>query len=66
MGFTKRYVAEEITKKYLDESNLKGLFTSKVDTFIFVDEFSSKVYELFKEGHNDSQIKLKLNIETNN
>jgi len=66
MGFTKRYVAEEITKKYLDESNLKGLFTSKVDTFIFVDEFSSKVYELFKEGHDDSQIKLKLNIETNN
>lgn len=66
MGFTKRYVAEEITKKYLDESNLKGLFTSKVDTFIFVDEFSSKVYELFKEGHDDFQIKLKLNIETNN
>ena len=66
MGFTKRYVAEEITKKYLDESNLKGRFTPKVDTFIFVDEFSSKVYELFKEGHDDSQIKLKLNIETNN
>lgn len=66
MGFTKRYVTEKTTKSYLIESNLKGLFSPKVDAFIFVDEFSSKVYELFKEGHDDSQIKLKLNIETNN
>lgn len=66
MGFTKRYVTEKITKSYLNESNLGGLFSPKIDAFIFVDEFSSKVYELFKEGHNDSQIKVKLNIETNN
>ena len=65
MGFTKRFVDEKTTKTYLNKSDLKSLFSHRVDTFIFMDTFSKKVFDLFKDGNSDIQIQSKLNLETN-
>lgn len=65
MGFTKRFVDEKTTKTYLNKSDLKSLFSPKVDMFIFMDTFSQKVFNLFKQGESETQIQSKLNLETN-
>ncbi len=65
MGFTKRFVDEKTTKTYLNKSDLKSLFSPKVDMFIFMDTFSQKVFDLFKQGESETQIQSKLNLQTN-
>jgi hypothetical protein len=45
MSFNKRYVSEETIRETIkNEDSLKKLFSS--DAIIFVDDFSTKVYEL--------------------
>ena len=55
MGFNKRYVDLERCIKALESNNLKGYY-GKSDMLIFEDDTSSLIYELFKEGKNDSEI----------
>ena len=55
MGFNKRFVNEITIKEYLEEKKpLKKLFSS--DAFIFMDETSSKVYDLYVKGLSDKEI----------
>ena len=45
MGFNKRIVN---TKTILDNKNsLEKIFTKNIDTFIFEDDFSNQIFELF-------------------
>lgn len=52
MGFNKRFVSKETiitkVKKYGVES-LSEIFTPKVDAFIFMDDFSGMIYDLYLE-----------------
>jgi len=56
MGFTKRFVDQKTVKVHLENSDLKTLFSPKVDAFIFMDTISSDVFNLFQQGHDESQI----------
>lgn len=56
MGFTKRFVDQKTVKVHLEKSDLKTLFSPRVDAFIFMDTISSDVFNLFQQGHDESQI----------
>lgn len=68
MGFHRRYISEQTTLHYLHQHNLDGLY-GKADAFIFMDEFSHKVYKLFNQKLSEQEIitifKLKSNITKN-
>jgi hypothetical protein len=55
MGFHRRIITEEVTKKYIDSDKLEVLYSS--ESLIFMDELSSKVFELFKNGMTTEEIK---------
>lgn len=51
----KRYLTIHTIKSSLEKKNtLQELF--KPDVMIFLDDYSSKVYQLFKKGNNEKQI----------
>jgi len=56
MGFHRRIITEEVTKKYIDSDKLEVLFSS--ESLIFMDEFSSQVFEHFKNGKTNGEISL--------
>ncbi len=56
MGFTKRFVDQKKVKVYLENYDLKTLFSPRVDAFIFMDTISSDVFNLFQQGYDESQI----------
>lgn len=55
MGFHRRIITEQVTKSYLDSGELSVLYSS--ESLIFMDELSSKVFELFKNGITTEEIK---------
>lgn len=55
MGFHRRIITEQVTKSYLDSGELSVLYSS--ESLIFMDELSSKVFELFKNGMTTEEIK---------
>jgi hypothetical protein len=55
MGFHKRNIDYNLTLKYLFQKDLKKLY-SKSDAFIFDDELSSEIFELFSEGKTEDEI----------
>lgn len=56
MGFNKRFLDKESIMESLDnKESLSKLFSA--DAFIFLDDFSSKVYEHYKKGAKDKEIK---------
>jgi hypothetical protein len=55
MGFNKRYVTKKTTLKRLKSDTLSQLY-DKVDLFIFLDEFSVKVKELYVNGLSNQEI----------
>jgi hypothetical protein len=60
MGFNKRLVSKETIKEYIENNKpLYDLF--KPDCIIFMDDLSSKVFNLHKEGFTDRDIQNKLN-----
>ena len=60
MGFNKRMVSKETIKEYIENSkSLSDLF--KPDCIIFMDDLSTKVFKLHKEGLTDKQIENILN-----
>lgn len=62
MGFHRRIINEEVTKHYLNTNKLSVLYSS--ESLIFMDELSSKVFELFKENKTEQEILSLLNIKT--
>jgi hypothetical protein len=59
MGFTKKYVDYQSVQKCLNENlTLDALF--KADSFIFMDDISSKVYEWYSQQIPNNEIKLKI------
>lgn len=63
MGFHRRIINSNVTTSYLENNNLDELYSS--ESLIFMDELSSKVFELFKNGLNTEEIKNKI-YENNN
>jgi hypothetical protein len=61
MGFHRRIITEEVTKKYIDSDKLEVLYSS--ESLIFMDEFSSQVFEYFKNGKINEEILLLINKE---
>jgi hypothetical protein len=55
MGFHKRNVDYKITLKYLFQKDLKKLY-SKSDAFIFEDNLSSEIFELFSDSKTEDEI----------
>jgi hypothetical protein len=55
MGFNKRYINYQNTIIALQSNTLKDYY-GKSDAFIFDDERSEKVYNLFVEGKTDEEI----------
>jgi hypothetical protein len=55
MGFHRRIINSEVTKHNLEKDSLENLYSS--ESLIFMDDMSSKVFELFKEGKNNQEIK---------
>lgn len=56
MGFNKRFLDKERIMLSLDNKEpLSKLFSA--DAFIFMDDFSSKIYEHFKKGAKDKEIR---------
>ena len=47
MGFNKRYVDDRKILIYKDR--LENLFTNKIDVFIFSDNFSKEIFDLYEE-----------------
>ena len=47
MGFNKRYVDSRKILIYKDR--LEDLFTDKIDAFIFTDNFSKEIFDLYEE-----------------
>jgi hypothetical protein len=64
MGFHRRIINEKVTKNYLQKQNLELLYSS--ESFIFMDEFSSKVFELFNNGESYDNINLNLGLTNEN
>jgi len=62
MGFNKRYVNKEYSINALKTTGLQSYY-GKSDALIFEDELSSKIYDLYKTGHNSEEI---LNIINQN
>lgn len=60
MGFNKRFVNSEYSIKALHNNDLKGYY-GKSDMLLFDDEISSTIYELYREGKNESEILLIIN-----
>ena len=60
MGFNKRFVSLEYSIKALENNVLKGYY-GKSDMLLFDDEVSSRIYELYQEGKNESEILLIIN-----
>jgi hypothetical protein len=59
MGFTKKYVDYQSVQKCLNDNlTLDVLF--RADSFIFMDELSSMVYEWYVQRLPNNEIKLKL------
>jgi len=54
MGFHRRIINEEVTKKYIESNKLEVLYSS--ESLIFMDEFSSQVFEYFKNGKTNEEI----------
>lgn len=55
MGFNTRYVSEETIQQTIKNDNsLSRLFSS--DAIIFMDNYSTKVFDLFKEGLSEKEI----------
>lgn len=62
MGFNKKYITKEtIELQIKNNKSIKDLFKS--DSFIFLDETSQKVYNLFCEGLDEKDITLWFNEE---
>jgi hypothetical protein len=61
MGFHRRIINKEVTKDYLDSNKLETLYSS--ESLIFMDEFSSEVFEFFKNGKKTEEILLIINEE---
>jgi len=59
MGFHKRIINFETTERYLERDNLKLLYSS--EALVFMDEYSSLVFELFNEGKSKEEILEKIN-----
>jgi len=59
MGFHKRIINSETTESYLEKDNLKVLYSS--EALVFMDEYSSLVFELFNEGKSKEEILEKIN-----
>jgi len=55
MGFNKRYINYQYTLIALQSNTLKDYY-GKSDAFIFNDEKSAKVYDLFVEGKTTEEI----------
>ena len=55
MGFHRKIINEETTKSYLNSDELNVLYSA--ESLIFMDDFSSKIYELYKEGKDNQEIK---------
>lgn len=56
MGFNKRFVdKEKVMISFDNKEPLSKLFSA--DALIFMDDFSSKVYNHFKKGTKDKEIK---------
>lgn len=62
MGFNKKYINYQNTKNALTNKKLKDYY-GKSDVFIFEDEMSEKVYNLFMEGKTSEEILRLLNDE---
>lgn len=55
MGFNKKYVTKESIERQIKlKKPLKELF--RADGFIFIDELSTKVYEMICNGYSDEQV----------
>ena len=61
MGFHRKIINEEVTKNYLESNKLEILYSS--ESLIFMDEFSSEVFEFFKNGNTAEEILLIINKE---
>lgn len=61
MGFHRRIINEEVTKRYLETEKLHVLYSS--ESLIFMDEISSRVFELFKENKTEKEIISQLQIK---
>lgn len=61
MGFHRRIINEEVTKQHLDNNKLDVLYSS--ESLIFMDEFSSEVFEFFKNGKKTEEILSIINKE---
>ena len=60
MGFNKRFVDKEIIMESLDNDwPLSKLFSS--DALIFLDNFSTNIYEQYAKGIEDNEIKSLIN-----
>lgn len=60
MGFNKRFVSKDTIDKCIkNNEQLTDLFKS--DAFIVMDEYASKVFNLFNQGMSDAEIKIILN-----
>lgn len=55
MSFNKRILTKEQVVKHLLDQNLSDLFNSS-DAIIFMDSFSSKVYESYRGGLTDAEL----------
>jgi hypothetical protein len=60
MGFNRRFVSLDDSIKALENNDLKGYY-GKSDMLLFDDEVSSRIYELYQEEKNESQILLIIN-----
>lgn len=53
MGFNKRYVGLDTIKIHMKHNGFKSLetlFSDKVDAFIFTDEMSSEIYDMYNRN----------------
>ena len=55
MGFNRRYVDKDSSINALKNNGLANYY-GKADALIFEDEISSKIYDLYKSGHNSLEI----------
>ena len=60
MGFNRRYVDKDTSIHALKNGGLKNYY-GKSDVLIFEDDISSKIYELYKSGHNSEEILIIIN-----
>jgi len=60
MGFNRRYVDKDTSINALKNGGLKNYY-GKSDALIFEDDMSSKIYELYKSGHNSEEILIIIN-----